>query len=186
MKFDPEKHHRRSIRLKGYDYSQSGAYFITITTQDRECLFGNIIQGEMILSVQGQMIEKVWSEMSIHYPGIETDRFVVMPNHIHGIIILNVGVSPCARPNNREEEQIQEPIPTMSLPDVIQRFKSLTTARYREGVLLHQWEPFKGRLWQRNYYEHVIRDEESLNKIREYILNNPLNWEMDEENVWRK
>ena len=97
--FNPQIHHRRSIRLKDYDYSQSGAYFITICTQKRECLFGEIVDGEMRLNDAGQMVQTTWDELPKHYTGIEIDEFVVMPNHFHGIILIHdVGAGPCACP----------------------------------------------------------------------------------------
>ncbi|MFP4040814.1 MAG: hypothetical protein ACLFS7_09760, partial [Desulfosudaceae bacterium] len=97
MKFNSKIHHRRSIRLQGYDYSQAGAYFVTICTQNRECLFGDIADGEMRLNDAGQMVQTVWDEIPAHYPGIDIDAFIIMPNHIHGIIVL-VGAAPCGRP----------------------------------------------------------------------------------------
>jgi len=211
MRYNPEKHHRHSIRLKGYDYTQAGAYFITICTHGRECLFGEVVDGEMRLNDAGRMIESVWNEMPAFYPGVNTDGFVVMPNHVHGIVVLVgatagdvVGAAPRGRPRSgRVSErgqpqgvvptgvgsspgQAQGPAPTgvpmLSLPDVMHRFKTMTTKRYADGVKHSGWVPFSGRLWQRNYYEHIIRDEESLNRIREYIVNNPLQWALDREN----
>ena len=98
MKYNPDIHHRRSIRLRGYDYSRPGAYFVTTCTQNRECLFGKIVGGEMVLNDAGRMINIVWNEIQENYPGVETDEFVVMPNHIHGIIVL-VGAGPRACPD---------------------------------------------------------------------------------------
>jgi putative transposase len=83
-----ERHHRRSIRLKGYDYSQAGAYFVTICTQDRACLFGDVVNGEMLLNAAGRMVQTVWDDVPNHYPGVELDAFVVMPNHVHGIVVV--------------------------------------------------------------------------------------------------
>lgn len=184
--FNPDKHRRRSIRLKGYDYTQAGAYFVTICTQNRECLFGEIVEEEMRLNDAGQTVQSVWNELPCHYPGVEIDVFVVMPNHIHGTIVLMddhvVGATPCGC---LVPGQAQGPAPTMSLPDVVHRFKSLTTARFRHGVVQNNWHPFHGRLWQRNYYEHVIRNESELNRIREYIGANPARWEEDVENPGR-
>jgi hypothetical protein len=100
MAFDPERHHRRTIRLKGYDYSQPGAYFVTICIQDRAYLFGEIVDGEMRLNDAGRMVHGVWHDMPHHYRGVDIDAFVVMPNHIHGIIIL-VGAGPSACPGTR-------------------------------------------------------------------------------------
>ena len=170
---------RHSIRLKGYDYAQEGAYFITITTQNRACLFGDIIDCIPRLNDAGRMIESVWVDMPRYYPGVEADTFIVMPNHIHGIVLL-VGAGPRAFPNHAG--QPQGVAPTMSLPDIIHRFKTLTTKRYVDGVKQAAWEPFAGRFWQRNYYEHIIRDENSLNRIREYIATNPARWSIDPEN----
>jgi len=196
MKYDPAVHHRRSIRLPAYDYAQAGAYFVTICVQNRECLLGEVIEGQMILSGPGQMVETVWPELPQHYPNVQADAFVVMPNHIHGIIILvgagapphigHVGAGPCAcpgvAPTVDDSGRPQGVAPTLSLPDVVHRFKSLTTAKYRRNVLQDGWPPFPGRLWQRNYYERVIRDDEELNRIREYIIDNPARWTEDPEN----
>ena len=193
MNYDPDRHHRRSIRLNGYDYSQSGAYFVTVVTQDRECLFGEIAEEEMTLNEAGRMVQGVWEELSIHYPGVKADEFAVMPNHFHGLIVL-VGAGPRACPDAGlspvdagpracpEKGQPQGVAPTLSLPDVVHRFKTLTTKRYADGVKQLGWIPFDRRLWQRNYYEHVIRDDVSLNRIRQYILDNPARWEFDREN----
>lgn len=188
MKYDPARHHRRSIRLPAYDYRQPGAYFVTICTQNRELMFGEVVKGQMILNGPGQMVESVWRELPQHYPGVEVDTFVVMPNHLHGVIIL-VGAGPRACPNNpgqpqgvRGQSQGVAPTGTMSLPDVVHRFKSLTTARYRRGILHGRWLPFPGRLWQRNYYERVIRNERELAAIRQYIADNARRWEEDPEN----
>jgi REP element-mobilizing transposase RayT len=186
MTYDPARHHRHSIRLPAYDYARPGAYFLTICTQNRECVFGEVIQGQMVLNGRGQMVESVWHQLPQHYPCVEIDTFVVMPNHVHGIIVL-VGAGPRACPNTGRPRvhsgRPQGVAPTtMSLPDVVHRFKSLTTARYRTGVLQDGWQPFPGRLWQRNYYEHVIRDERELNRVRQYIINNPARWEDDVEN----
>lgn len=193
MSFDPAKHHRRSIRLRGFDYGQAGAYFVTTCTQDRECVFGSIYNGEMTLNDAGRMINKSWNELPMKYSGIGIDEFVVMPNHIHGIIILPVGAGPSAYPDIMNQQNIGQPAgvkgqpqgvaPTrLSLPDVVHRFKSFTSTQYRIGVEQFKWQPFRVRLWQRNYYEHIIRSEDELNRVREYIINNPLRWIEDEDN----
>ncbi len=194
MSYDPEKHHRRSIRLQGYDYSRAGAYFVTMCTQKRIPLFGNIRNAEMELNAPGQMIHTTWNEIRTHYPGIDTDTFMVMPNHIHGIIII-VGAPPCGCPTPRgcptqtyENGRPRGGAPTenaptqLSLPDVVQRFKTLTTKRYMGGVKQFDWRPFPGKLWQRNYYEHIIRNEQELCRIRKYILENPAKWYWDKMN----
>jgi len=182
MKYDPEKHHRRSIRLKGYDYSQAGAYFVTICTQNRECLFGEIVEGEMRLNNAGQIVQSVWNELSQHYLGVDIDAFAVMPNHIHGIVVLtSVGAGPCAYPDGGQPRGVA-PTMSMSLPDVVHRFKSMTTTRYRHSYTQNGFRPYPSRLWQRDYYDHIIRNDDELNRIREYIINNPLKWEFDREN----
>jgi REP-associated tyrosine transposase len=113
MTIDRDAHHRRSIRLRGYDYSQPGAYFVTVCVQNRECLFGEVASGEMHMNDRGQMVESVWDELPTHYAGVDLDALVVVPNHAHGIVVL-----------------IRDEAPTLSLPDVMQRFKSLSTTRY--------------------------------------------------------
>jgi REP element-mobilizing transposase RayT len=125
---------------------------------------------------------------------VEIDAFVVMPNHFHGIIILTdiqsepVGAGPRACPTPKTAQppqktgQPQGPAPTVTLGDVVHRFKSLTTARYRQNVKKLGWPPFSGCLWQRNYYEHIIRAENDFNTVCEYILLNPAKWAEDDEN----
>ena len=178
MTYNPDIHHRRSIRLKGYDYSQTGAFFVSICTHNRQCLFGEIMDGKMVWNDAGQMVLAVWDEMPGNYPGVETDEFVIMPNHIHGIVGL-VGAGPRACPDNGQPQGVA---PTLSLPDVVHRFKTMTTKRYTDGVKQSGWPPYPGKLWQRNYYEHIIRNENELNRIREYIISNPMKWESDREN----
>jgi REP element-mobilizing transposase RayT len=178
---------RQSIRLRGYDYSQSGAYFVTICTQNKKCFFGNMLNDEMVLNDAGQMINMIWNELPINYPGINIDKFQIMPNHVHGIIIIDKGQprdSTKGQPRG-DKGQPRGVAPTasgLSLPDVVHRFKSLTTARYIRGVKQKQWPSFPGKLWQRNYYEHIVRDENELNDIRKYIMENPRKWDLDREN----
>ena len=182
----PVRRNRRSIRLKGYDYSQAGAYFVTICTQHRECLFGEIVDGEMVLNDAGRMVQTGWDGIPSHYPGIDIDAFQIMPNHIHGIVFIAVGAGPRACPDNGQPDNGQprdgQPrgvAPTMSLPDVVHRFKSMMTHEYINGIKQYGWTPFPGKLWQRNYYEHIVRNEDELNRIRQYIINNPAQWESD-------
>ena len=198
MRYDPQRYHRRSIRLRGYDYTQAGAYFVTICAQNRDCLFGDIVDDDMQLNDAGRMIQTVWAELPVHYPGVGIDTFVVMPNHIHGIIVLTVGATPRGCPVLHDDPghrgQARGPAPTdvavstgrLALPDVAQRFKSLTTARYGQGVRQDGWLPYLDRLWQRNYYEHIIRNEDELRRSREYIVQNPAKWALDEENPNRE
>jgi putative transposase len=183
MKSDSKDHHRRSIRLKDYDYAQPGGYFVTIVTQSRKCLFGEIVEAEMRLNDAGRIIQTAWDDLPNHYANVEIDTFVVMPNHIHGIVVL-VGAGPRARPGADGQPQGVAPTikTSLSLPDVVHRFKTLTTKQYIDGVKQYGWRHFAGRLWRRNYFEHVIRDDSSLNRIRQYILDNPARWEFDREN----
>ncbi len=193
------KRNRRCIRLKGYDYSLAGAYFVSICVQNRACLFAEIINGKIVLTNAGRMVNTVWDELPEFYPGIDIDAFQIMPNHIHGIIILgnethehpNVRATPRGRPDlpcgrpNMDAGQPRGIAHTMSLPDVVHRFKTMTTKRYTDGVKQYGWSRFDRRLWQRNYYEHIIRNDNDLNRIREYIINNPAKWDMDRENPLR-
>lgn len=145
----------------------------------------------MVLKPAGRMVREVWDRLPSYCTGVEVDEFVVMPNHIHGIVRLQtsaVGAGHCACPDSdpaARPGQPQRVAPTVSLPEVIHRFKSVTTENYAAEVGRSGWKPFRGRLWQRNYYEHVIRDERSLHRIREYVRNNPLRWHLDKENVNR-
>lgn len=184
-----EKHHRRSIRLRGYDYTQPGAYFVTICIEGRSCLLGEIEGDEVRLNDAGRMVETTWHAIPTQHPGVEIDALVVMPNHIHGIIVL-VGADPRVCPENtgahRGAPLPLEPRQRLSLATVVQRFKTLTTKRYIDGVNHHHaWPSFQGRLWQRNYYEHIIRNEAALEHIRQYIADNPVRWAFDSENPSR-
>jgi REP element-mobilizing transposase RayT len=174
-KYNPEIHHRRSIRLKGHDYSETGAYFVTVCTQNRECLFGDVIEGEMRLNEVGKVINRWWKELNQKFITIETDVFIVMPNHIHGIITI-VGADLRVRPSG-EGAHIGAP-----LHKIIQWFKTMTTNEYIHGIKQLKWQPFVGKLWQRNYHERIVRNESELNRIREYITLNPARWAEDEEN----
>jgi REP element-mobilizing transposase RayT len=184
-------HHRRSIRLQRYDYAQAGAYFVTICTQNRECLLGEVVDGEMILNDAGRTVQSMWDSLPDRFPFIELDQFGVMPNHVHGIIVLT-GRHPTMddRPHPTLGDHKDRPYKARgthagTIGRVVQAFKSVTIHGYGVGVRHHRWPTFDGRLWQRNYHEHIIRDEDSLNRIREYIAANPLRWELDRENPQR-
>jgi REP element-mobilizing transposase RayT len=178
---------RRSLRLQDYDYSQAGAYFVTICANNRQCLFGDVVDGEMVLNDAEQMIDKWWAELNRKFPTVQTDEHVIMPNHFHGIITINsdpVGADLGVCPNDGESPCAQASGAHIGapLPEIIQWFKTMTTNEYIHGVKTSGWPSFRGRLWQRNYYEHTVHNEESLNRIREYIINNPLQWAYDREN----
>jgi REP-associated tyrosine transposase len=175
--YNPEKHHRRSIRLTGYDYKQSGAYFVTIVTRNRLCLFGDISDGEMVLSDTGRIAEVSWVGLSSRFPTVSLDSFVVMPNHIHGIITDRAQfIAPASVPHNQAgiaQEGAMNRAPTLG--EIIRTYKAASTRMIRQTANLKF-------AWQRNYYEHVVRNEESLNRIRQYILENPARWAIDREN----
>jgi REP element-mobilizing transposase RayT len=178
MKYDPQKHHRRSIRLKGYDYTQSGAYFVTICAYQRMHVFGEIVNGEMILNDTGEIARDEWFKTEKLRPYVELyeDEFVVMPNHAHGIIwiVENVGTRRRRVPT---AESFGKPVKG-SIPTIVRAYKSAVTYAVNgaQGV--------RGAvLWQKNYYEHIIRNDRELNNIGWYILNNPLNWQLDRDNL---
>jgi REP element-mobilizing transposase RayT len=168
----PDKKLRQSIRLKHYDYSQAGAYFVTICTKDKNCLFGEILDGLMILNQFGEIAETCWADLAKHYPHVESDVFMVMPNHVHGIIVLadlsDVGAGLKPAPTE---------VKRCGLSEIVRAFKTFSSRQINE---LRNTRGIP--VWQRNYYEHVIRNEYDLNEIREYIVNNPLKWELDKEN----
>ena len=171
------KHNRKSLRLPDYDYSQDGLYFITIVTNHRLYLFGKIREDKMILNDAGQMIDQVCQEIPQHIQDVHIEQYIIMPNHFHGIIRIEHGDEDVIRAD------IDKGLEIPSLGDIVKRFKSLTTRRYIDGVHQSGWPRFSKRLWQRNYYEHVIRNERDFEAIFEYILSNPQNWEKDEEYI---
>ena len=186
---DTSRLRRQSTRLKGFDYAQVGAYFVTIVTQDRLCLFGYVAEDKMFLNQAGELIEAIWGELPSRYPEIHLDSFVVMPNHVHGIIVIGrpVGVPLVGTQNDTDSRTLDADLRATTrvaptLGDIVGAFKSITTVGYARRVRSGEWDRFHRRLWQRNYYEHVIRDSDELNRAREYITNNPLKWELDREN----
>ncbi len=172
MKFDPQKHHRRSIRLKGYDYSEAGAYFVTIVAWQREMLFGDVVNGEMQLNDFGKIVGDEWGQTAIVRPNVKVGEFVVMPNHFHGILIFVdvVGAT-------RRVAPTQTTLQSNSLGAVMVQFKSIVTKRIN-GLLNVTGRP----IWQRNYYEHIIRNEREMDRITRYIESNPSQWAQDDEN----
>lgn len=165
MIYDPYKHHRKSIRLKGYDYTLPGYYFITICSNKRIEWLGVINDGRMELNRYGQIIQQQWQWLEEQYKYVKLDEFTVMPNHIHGIIIINDDVG-----DGRDR-----PLRTKSIPSLIGAFKTTSSKLIHQNNL----PEFK---WQRSFYDHIIRNDKSLYRIREYIINNPINWFEDEEN----
>ncbi len=158
---------RKIIRLNEYDYSQEGSYFITVCAQGRKCLFGHVVNDEVQLNAIGEMVVCQWVELVNRFSHISLDEYIVMPNHLHGII--HIGVV---------ERATTSVAPTIGY--IVGAFKSITTLEYMKGIALYNWPAFQKKIWQRNYYEHVIRSEESLEEIRDYVVNNASNWEKDE------
>lgn len=172
MRFNPDVHHRRSIRLQGYDYAQAGAYFVTICTQDRECSFGNIVDGKMRLNNLGEVVAESWQWLAIRYRHVELDEWIVMPNHFHGILVIVNECRSGSRTAPTTDVGKRKP-----LGRLIGAFKTVSTKRINE-LRCTPAIP----VWQRDFHEHIIRDEDELSRIRAYIINNPLQWEMDREN----
>ena len=169
MKFDPKIHHRRSIRLQGYDYSQAGAYFVTIVAWQREMLFGEIMDGMMKLNEFGRIVSEKWQWLEMQYEYVELGEWVIMPNHFHGILVIHDG-----RGGSRSAPT---PIKRKPLGGLIGAFKTVSTKQIN---LLRDTE---GQVvWQRNYYERIIRNESEMDRISLYIESNPLRWADDDEN----
>ncbi len=188
MKFDPEKHHRRSIRLPDYNYAQSGAYFVTICTYQKQCWFGDIKHGKMQINQIGQIVIQEWLKSSEIRQEIELDEWILMPNHLHGIVRIKNQAEDQKKGLHSEglhsEGLHRKPLriekiclKSRSLGSFINGFKCSVT-RCINRIRNNSDTPF----WQRNYYESVIRDEQHLSNIRQYIYDNPQNWEHDAEN----
>ena len=193
--YNPHIHHRRSIRLKGYNYAQEGLYFITICCQDRICRFGKVVNGEMVLNEYGQMAYDEWMKLPEQFPNFELDVFQIMPNHMHGIIALvgaTLAVAPIdavaqiddtvaqidtIAPIGAGASPARTNVPNGAISDIVGAYKSLV-ANGCLGIFKLKNE-IMGQLWQRNYYEHIIRNEQSYQAISEYIINNPAKWVED-------
>ena len=191
---------RKLLRLKNYDYSIPDFYFVTICCQHKECLFGHIADGEMNLNDAGRMIEKWYRKLEEKFPSVKCCEMIIMPNHFHCIIeLIDIASSFVAPVEHMPVEKISvehmpvekisvenipvENIPVehegSTLPYVVQWFKAMSTNDYIRGVKNMGWMPFNKKLWQRSYYEHIIRDQYDYERIRTYILNNPKNWDKD-------
>ena len=240
-RYNPNIHRRRSIRLKGYDYSQAGLYFVTICVKNRACLFGEINDGQLALNDAGQMVETEWLKLPNRFKNVQLHEYIVMPNHFHAILEItetppdvratlvvaqndddaqndekNVRATLVVAQNDddarndeknvratlvvaqneddaqnddarndthhRDRGQPQGIAPTVTgktLGDMVGAFQSITTVEYIRGVKNKNWPPFDGKLWHRNYWEHIIRNDKSYHTISEYIINNPLKWQED-------
>ena len=210
--YNPDMHHRRSIRLKGYDYSQEGLYFITLCTQDRQCLFGDIATGEMNMNEAGKYAQQCWLEIPQHFPQIELHEYVIMPNHIHGIIEITVGANCFSPIDGINTDHVLNakndlPIDPMNVEmdnipqndgmnaDPIMRAKNISPLRWQRGTSQTLGSVIRGfkigvtkwfrnetdvyDVWQRNYYEHIIRNQQSYDTITNYILTNVEKWPND-------
>ena len=165
---------RRSIRLRSYDYTRAGAYFVTLCTKDRECIFGEAIDGQVRLTDMGRVADECWSWILQHFKSVLTDAYVVMPNHLHGVLVVEYRdvwaqhAAPLPKPTG---------VNPGSLAAVVRSFKSAAAKRINE-IRDTPGAP----VWQRNYFEHIIRDELSMERIRQYIIENPMRWPLDREN----
>lgn len=170
MPFNATHHHRQSIRLQGYDYTYPGAYFVTLVTEGREELFGEIVDGELTLSFLGRCAEKQWRQLPARFTHIDLDAFVVMPNHVHGIIVIREA-------DRQGDHHPPGVLQAGGLGAMVRAYKSSVTLRF------HQMRGCENlSLWQRNYYEHVIRGDADLERLRLYIQSNPMQWSLDQEN----
>ena len=188
--YDPDRHRRRSVRWRGYAYSSEGAYFVTTTLHNGVPLLGRVIDERVRLSPAGEMVASVWSELPQRFPFVSLDAYVVMPDHVHGILILHNNSVARAEPLQRtEDDGLPDPeLPghargttSNSLGRVMQAFKSLSTRAYGEGVRNAGWPAYEGRFWQRSFYDRVLRNDRELWAIREYIRLNPAKWAMSQD-----
>ena len=184
-KFDPNKHHRRSIRLPNYDYAQAGAYYVTIVAWHRECLFGDVVNGKMELSKYGLVAKQQWEELPKRFPNIELGACSIMPNHMHGIIVIMTGRGTAENLNGLDgepsrraptQERFRKPVKG-SIPTIVRSYKSAVSYRIN---LMRSTDGVP--VWQRNYYEHIIRNERDLQNKTDYIEANPMLWDDDDEN----
>ncbi len=180
MKYNPEKHKRKSIRLKNYDYSKAGMYFITICAFNRENIFGLVENEKCILNEYGKIVNNIINELPIRFKNIIIDCYVIMPNHLHLIIKIinneeNVGVELALLKNIDSNDEGRASSAPTNISSIIQVLKSLSTIEINKSR-----QSLGLKVWQRNYYEHIIRNENELQGTRLYIEYNPLNWELDE------
>ena len=182
--YDPRKHHRRSIRLKGYDYAQPGAYFVTICVREQRCLLGQVKGGKVVLSDVGATAHGFWSHVPIHFPNVSIDMFVVMPNHVHVIIVIHDAFGGDAGAARAGRGAITTPLPAgqrtidrPTLGQIVAYYKYQTTKR------INQTRGTAGApFWQRGYHEHIVRNERDMDRIRQYIIDNPSKWQLDRNN----
>jgi putative transposase len=181
MLYDPARHHRRSIRLPGYDYGQPGVYYVTLTLQDREPILGSVVGDDVQLSILGEIALAEWLRTPTIRPEVTLDEFVIMPDHLHGIIVIceeRNGVSFVGANSDSPRRFTPFRSPSRTVGAIIRGFKGASTKR------INQQRGTPGvRLWQRNYYEHIVRNERDHRRIQQYILENPMRFNLRE--VWR-
>ena len=208
MPYNPKIHNRQSIRLKGYDYSKSGAYFLTICAQKHQHLFGEVVDNEMKLNDAGKMVEKWYHELENKYPNSKSREYMVMPNHFHCIIEImdgdddDVSRDDHAKTNEKIIRDVHAGTPLRGRPDNVVKpqygpnnkkhnasifdmmdwFKTMTTNEYIRGVKTKNWQRFNKRVWQLRYWDHIIRDENDYIRIANYIENNQKKWAEDKFN----
>jgi putative transposase len=170
--FDPVNHHRRSIRLNGYDYTRPGAYFLTLVTRQRELLFGEITSEKLKLNAYGKIVDDTWKWLGTHYPYVEPGDHIVMPNHFHGILIIHM--------NPRRGDSRSAPTEGIRRKPLGQLVGALKTVSTKQINILRGTAG--AIVWQRNYYEHIIRDNQEFRRIEDYIASNPIHWAEDNEN----
>ncbi len=171
MTFNPDIHHRRSIRLRHYDYASDGAYFLTLCTFDRGCYFDQFPQLK-------EIVDHEWNHIPSRFPAVALDEYVIMPNHFHGIIIIRRD-TPCGYPQSVKPGHPQEDAPTLG--NIVGAFKSLCVTSWLKAIQTENINA-SGKFWQHNYYEHIIRNDDEMNRIRQYINDNPIQWALDREN----
>jgi putative transposase len=182
MEIDGNRKARRSIRFAGFDYASPGNYFVTICADRRRCLFGHVEKDGTVLTRLGETVRTCWIEIPEHFPNVEINSYVLMPNHLHGILVINPKFPDASRPpkSTLTAESFAKPV-SGSIPTIIRSFKAAVTKRARESGLL-----FSGVVWQRGYFERVLRNSRELVNAKDYIIKNPLRWAFDEENPERK
>ena len=182
MAYDPKKHHRRSIRLRGHDYTQEGSYFVTICTHEREPILGEIIDGSVILTDVGEVAQQCWDSIQRHFHNVELGEYVIMPNHVHGVIFLRE--IPCrdeVTSSLRDDSEIEFGKSTIKRSPTLGQI--IAFYKYQSTKIINAIRDTPGmRFWQRNYYEHIIRDDKDLDRICKYIANNVVKWSEDKEN----
>lgn len=155
---------RNSVRYPGYDYAQAGTVFVTLCTSGRQRLFGEVVDQAVSLSPAGELVQHAWQCIPERFPGVLIDAWIVMPDHLHGLLMMGAGPGPELR------------LGAVKSGDIVRWFKSATVSGYRRGVVEGGWMPYEHHLWQRDYYDHIVRNDADLDRVRDYIAANPSRW----------